>query len=74
MTDYQKYTLIQDQDYHWYLCPWEKRGEANEYLDAVSEYWSSGWEKKGEIEPIRPNWLKDIDGPHMLSFSNPIEE
>lgn len=72
MTNYQKFTLIQDNSSHWYIAPYEKRDEANEILDSIEEYW-----EKGDYEkdcPEEPEWLKRIDGPYNLSFSNPIEE
>ena len=72
MTNRQKYCLIGDDDGHWHLCPWERRDEANKILDSIDEYWQE--EDYEKDCPEMPDWLQQIDGPHRLSFENPVEE
>jgi hypothetical protein len=70
MTNREKYCLINDDDGHWYLAPFERRNEAREILESIEEAWA---EEANEIPEV-PDWLKEIDGYHKLTFENPIEE
>jgi hypothetical protein len=71
MTNREKYYLIQDDDGHWYLTPFDKKGEAEKFLEAIYDYWTNSLD--GEPPEI-PDWLKQIDGWHRLTFENPVEE
>jgi hypothetical protein len=62
VTNRKKYILCQDDDCHWYLIPADKKEEWNEWLDVVQEGDSL------------PKYAQAVDGPHRLTFENPIEE
>jgi len=65
------YCLIQDESCHWYLCPSDKKREAEQYFESLREYWEVGWNLPGTSEPKQPTYLKQIDSPHRLVFTNP---
>lgn len=65
-----RFSLIQDDDCHWYLVPAEKREDAREYFQEVYEYWEHN---TGQLKPDKPEWLQRIDGPHRLTFTDPQE-
>lgn len=68
----QKYCLLDDGDGHWFICPFEKRKEGGRAIDSIVEYWDVGdFDKEC---PVLPEWMKQINGPHYLSFENPVEE
>lgn len=73
MTNREKYCLIVDDDSYWFLVPFDRKEEAEEILDSIVRYWEETIEGDGEC-PEMPDWLKQIDGWHKLTFENPIEE
>ena len=73
MTNREKYCLIKDDDGHWYLTPFDKKKEAEEILESIANYWGNCEYDFIECPEI-PDWLKQIDGWHRLTFENPVEE
>lgn len=67
-----RYCLLQDDSGHWYLCPHDRRDEGSAALEAIEAYWRD-IDIKGPA-PTLPPWVKEIDGPHLLSFTDPAEE
>jgi hypothetical protein len=65
MTNHKKYILAQDNSCHWYLLPFEKKAEFDEWLE-IDEDDERSW--------TPPEFAKEIDGWHKLTFENPIEE
>lgn len=59
-TESVKYCLIQSESCDWYIVPYSKKQEAEEYLEVT--YSEEEW-------PPQPEWLRAIDGPHRLVFS-----
>lgn len=59
----EMFAIAQDQDCHWFLFPANKRVEF--------EAWNRAWEDENGDMPEAPGWAILIDGPHVLSFSNP---
>lgn len=65
-----KYRLKSDGDGHWFIYPHDKEKEVNDYFYQEGLYWLG----EIEFEPARPDYLKQIDGPHRLTFEKPKEE
>ena len=67
-TDNEWHVLVQDDDGHWYVCPADKRGEAEEYFDLMADYWSP--ENDGSGSPPKvPLWLERVGGaPSLVRF------
>lgn len=70
----ERYCLIQDDDYHWYIATFKYKKAAQKYFEEVNSYWSVENYDHHKDEPKKPKWLKEIDGPHRLSFENWKEE
>jgi len=62
MTNQQKYTLVQDNDCHWYIIPVEKNKEWDEWLEIDSDD-ERGW--------TPPFFSVSIDGPSHVVFEKP---
>lgn len=71
MTTNTMMTLICDEDGHWYLCPLERRAEAEKYFKDLYDLFHEG---DFDIDPPGlPEYVTEIDGPHKLVFDNPRE-
>ena len=71
-----RYCIIYDDSGHEYLCPVTRKDEANKMIEAIEKYWVTvDYEdlEAGE-SPEFPDFLKQIDGIHRLTFENPKEE
>lgn len=72
------FSLIEDPDGMWFVCPDEKMEEAVAYFDAVTEFWDDprwdkvppDWSRGHQIgEPDMPGWLDPLGGsPNMVKF------
>ncbi len=63
-----EHVLVQDEDSHWYVCPADKESEANDYFEAVGNYWRDA--KDDAAEPREPDWLYQIGGsPTRVKFT-----
>lgn len=65
-----KYKLANDDDGHWYIYPVNKKEEVVEYFRTMELYCLG----ESDFEPQTPECMKAIDGPHRLTFKDPIEE
>ena len=64
-----KYCFIQDDSGHWYIVPAERGAEANSIMESISDYWrGADYDKEC---PEKPDWIKESDGPHFITFENP---
>lgn len=71
MTNRKKYCLIQDNDCHWYILPWENQEAAEKYFEDNYKYWNGSVSEQEKYNcPVRPKWLSDIDSPEMITFEN----
>lgn len=68
-----RFCLLQDDDSHWYLCPVDRRPDANSYFAEVQAYWDSDPGEGDDGPPIEPSWLRSIDSPTELTFTDPKE-
>lgn len=71
-----RFCILQDDDSHWYLVPADKREEAEKYFADIAAFWENEHDSdgvSGDDEPQRPDYIKDIDGPHKLTFTDPQE-
>ena len=59
-----RYKIIQDNDYHWYLVKVVDEGAFNTWLQEDTE--SDSFDPEGH--PGKP-----IEGPHLLTFTEPKE-
>ena len=64
-----EFCIVEDDSGHTYVCPLDQRGEARRILESVGEYWERGWLVQGTTEPLIPEWMVQIDGPHRLIFT-----
>ena len=62
MTNRETYILIQDNDCHWYLIPYDKRDSFYEYLDLIDNF---NYDAEDPY-PDEPDWLKRVDGPESI--------
>lgn len=73
----QRYTLIQD-DGRWYMCPVDRREEALHYFAQIHAFWEASEEEQKTLtlpdDDENDGWLREINGPHTLSFTDPREE
>lgn len=70
----QRYTLISDDDGHWYVCPADKVIAVGKFFEAVRAYWEDGHEDD-EVEPSMPRYLSPVGGaPSLVSFTDPAIE
>lgn len=60
-----RYFLSVDNDGHWYLVPLDRRRDWHAWAD-LPEDDERAWDA--------PDYAKRIDGPYMLSFTDPREE
>lgn len=74
MTNRQKYCLITDDDGHYFISPFERKDEAEIILESIYNYWNECKDDEDVECPEMPDWLKQIDGWHRLTFENPVEE
>lgn len=65
-----RYCIVSDDSGHKYLCPLDKREEAEATLNAISTYWDNFHPDNPENPPVEPDYLERIN-PHMLSFTDP---
>lgn len=64
-----QYVLVRDDDGHWYVCPADKRREADAYFEAMGAFWGPHGDADGP-EPERPGWLEDVGGaPSLVRFT-----
>lgn len=71
----ERYCLVSDGDGHTWLCPVERREELRELLDACEEYFGSKSPPDEEPPPDPDSlpWLRRIDNPGRLTFTEPEE-
>lgn len=63
----KRFCLIQDDSCHWYICPADRRDEAERMIEAVESYWAG--DQDGE-PPSEPDFIERIDGPRKLTFTD----
>lgn len=62
-----RFCLEQDDTCHWYIIPWSKRGEWQDFLGNVDSHGS-------QFDDVPP-WAERINtGPSSVSFSYPMVE
>lgn len=64
--------MINDDDGHSFIVPANRKKEAEKILDDICQYWNIG-DYDLECQEM-PEWIRQIDGYHCLTFENPIEE
>lgn len=68
-TEQQEFTLIGDDDGHWYVCPADRREEAEAFFEKSRAYWEPGSKHEGEA-PEETEWLEQIGGsPSLVRFT-----
>lgn len=68
----EKFCLISDGNCHWFLCPAERRDEAEEVMERISGYWSDNFDCD-EPPPELPDYLETLDGgPGRITFEAPV--
>lgn len=70
----ERLCLISDGDGHWFTAPADKREGANKYFEQLGTFWDADEAARDGMDyPKEPDWLRPINGPHTLSFTNPQE-
>lgn len=57
MLDTKRYTLVSDDDGHWYLIPSGRIQDLADWLECGDQ--------------ILPEWVREVDGPHVVTFTEP---
>lgn len=70
----ERYCLIYDDDGHLWLCPVELRDEGKRLITECEAYWAGGGIGKAPPDPDSTDWLKRVDNPGRLTFSEPRED
>ena len=60
-----KFCLIQDEDCHWYVVPYSRKEEAENFFE---EFYRLN--RLYKETPEFPVWLHSVDGPRHLVFEN----
>lgn len=68
-----RFCLLQDDDYHWFLCPIDRKADAKAWFAEVQDYWDADGGEGDSGPPIEPAWLKQVDSPTDISFTDPRE-
>jgi hypothetical protein len=61
----ETYSIISDEEGHWYVIPDNKRSLALDYFDQVYKYWATFDLREGD-EPEEPEWLIPVGGAISL--------
>lgn len=67
-----RWCIVSDGDSHEYLCPLEKKEEAQLVLEAIVAYWDVDHDLAEEDPPALPEYLKLLEGPYGLTFLAPL--
>ena len=71
----ERLCLISDGDGHWFIVPSDKKEQASRYFQKLGEYWEAGDADRHSLDyPDEPEWLRPINGPHTLTFSDPQDD
>lgn len=71
----ERLCLIGDGDGHWFMVPSGKKEEANRYFEKLGEFWDADEAKRDGLDyPEEPDWLRPINGPHTLTFTDPQDD
>lgn len=66
----QRFTIISDEDCHWYVCPVDKLGDAQKAFNYIAKIY--GDPDYDEDAPEVPDYCKPIGGAlTLLSFTDP---
>jgi hypothetical protein len=68
MSETARWCIVSDDSGHTYLCPAERRDEAEETLEAIEEYWNA--HRYDDECPADPDYLIRFDSG--LTFENPL--
>ena len=66
-----EFALVSDDAGHWYVCPNDKQGMANQYFREIDWFWREGYKMDNTEEPDYPEWLTPLSGgPEHIKFTN----
>lgn len=68
-----RWCIVSDGDSKRYLCPIEKRDEAEAVLEEINDYWADheNLHDRSKECPDVPSYLQPLDNDYHLTFTDP---